>query len=335
MKKILIIATGGTIACVRSDEGLVPEMDPSKVLDFVPEIFHICDIELMRLFSIDSSNMYDIHWIRIAEAIEKNYRDYDGFVIMHGTDTMAYTAAALSYLLQNISKPVVITGAQQPIERSTSDGRLNLINSVSYAAGDRSSGVTILFNGKVIAGTRARKVRTKSYNAFSSIDFPDIAQVQDGHIIRYIDPEKTAGEPQFFHKMGGRILPVRLIPGMDPSPLYDLKNSYDAMIIESFGIGGIPEYEIDGGSYAGAIESWVKAGKVIVVTTQVPHEGSDMAVYHVGMHIKERFEILEAYDMTFESTVTKLKWILGQTSDMAEISRLFYKPINHDIIPVD
>lgn len=335
MKKILIIATGGTIACVKTDEGLVPEMAPSKVLDYVPEIFEICSVELIQLFAIDSSNMYDVHWLKIAEAVEKNYHVYDGFVIMHGTDTMAYTAAALSYLLQNISKPVVITGAQQPIERSTSDGRLNLLNSVRYAASSKAFGVSILFNGKVIAGTRARKVRTKSYNAFSSIDFPEIAQVQDGHIIRYISDGKPAGKPKFYHDMKGKIFPVRLIPGMDPGILYNLKDCYDAMIIESFGVGGIPEYDIDGGSYAGAIESWLKAGKVVVVTTQVPHEGSDMAVYHVGLHIKEKYEIIEAYDMTFEATVTKLKWILARTSDMKKIRELFYRPINYDIIPED
>jgi L-asparaginase len=335
MKRILIIATGGTIACVRSDDGLVPQMDPSKVLDFVPEIFKICDVELLQLFSIDSSNMYDMHWLKIAETVEKNYSRYDGFVIMHGTDTMAYTAAALSYLLQNISKPVVITGAQQPIERSISDGRLNLLNSVYYAASRNAFGVVIMFNGKVIAGTRARKVRTKSYNAFSSIDFPEIAQVQEGHIIRYITGERPEGEPEFYHHMRGRIFPLRLIPGMDPHGLCDLQDRYDAMIIESFGIGGIPEYELNGGSYAEVIGTWLRAGKVVVVTTQVPHEGSDMAVYHVGMHIKEKYEIIEAYDMTFEATVTKLKWILARTSDIRKIKELFYKPINYDIIPED
>ncbi len=335
MKHILIIATGGTIACVKSDDGLVPEMDPSKVLNFVPEIFKICDVELLQLFSIDSTNMYDIYWLEIADAIEKNYSRYDGFVIMHGTDTMAYTAAALSYLLQNISKPVVITGAQQPIERSISDGRLNLLNSVYYAASSKAFGVVILFDGKVIAGTRARKVRTKSYNAFSSIDFPEIAQVQEGHIVRYINCDRPCGKPRFYHEMKGRIFPVRLIPGMDPRGLYELKDDYDAMIIESFGIGCIPEYEIDGGSYAGAIETWLSAGKVIVVTTQVPHEGSDMAVYHVGLRIKEKYEIIEAYDMTFEATVTKLKWILAQTDDKRKIREMFYRPINYDIIPVD
>ena len=335
MKKILMIATGGTIACVKTENGLTPKMDPAMVLDYVPEIYKICEVELLQLFSIDSSNMVYTHWLKIASAIEENYNAYDGFVILHGTDTMAYTAAALSYLIQNIKKPVVLTGAQQPIDKSFSDGKLNLLNSFCYAISPDAHGVVILFNGKVIAGTRARKVRSKSFNAFSSIDFPEIALVRDRHIIRYISRKKPAGDPLFFHAMNPRVFPLRLIPGMKPDLLHLLEKDYDALVIESFGVGGIPEYPGEDncpGGFAAGIAAWIHAGKTIVITTQVPHEGSDMAIYRVGLHIKEKYNVLESYDMTFEATITKLMWALSVTDNKEELRKLFYKPINFDII---
>lgn len=332
MKNIMMIATGGTIACIDSGNGLIPQINPVKVLQFVPEIEQICQVDIVQPFVTDSSNMYEWHWLKIAAEIEKNYKDYDGFVILHGTDTMAYTAAALSYLIQNINKPVILTGAQQPIDKSISDGKINLLDSFLYAVSSDAKGVVIIFNGKVIAGTRARKVRTKSYNAFSSIDFPEIAVIQDGHIIQYIDRKKTEEEPIFYHDMCNHVFPIKLIPGMKPDILYLLQEHYDALIIESFGVGGIPEYDEMKKGYDEAIESWMAAGKFIIVTTQVPHEGSDMAVYKVGFRIKEKYEVIEAYDMTLEATVTKLMWILAQTRERENVKELFYRPVNFDIL---
>ena len=130
--------------------------------------------------------------------------------------------------------------------------------------------------------------------------------------------------------MNGRVFNLKLIPGMDASVIHYLKPYYDALIIESFGVGGIPCYEED--RFMKAIEDWTAAGKLLVMTTQVPHEGSDMVIYNVGSRIKERFELLEAYDMTPEATVTKLMWLLSVSRDFDTIKTLFYKPVNHDIL---
>lgn len=126
----------------------------------------------------------------MAKAVEEHYDQYDGFVICHGTDTMAYTAAALSYLIQNSKKPVVITGAQKPIDLEITDAKTNLCDSLRFASCDKAHGVNIVFDGKVIAGTRGKKMRTKSYNAFSSINFPYIATIQDEHILFYLDDKE-------------------------------------------------------------------------------------------------------------------------------------------------
>ena len=329
-KKVLVIATGGTKKKKKTKDGLSPQIKPEIILNYVPDIKEICNVDIIQLFNIDSTNMTPKHWLKVAQTIEKNYEKYDGFVILHGTDTMAYTAAALSYLIQNVEKPIVLTGAQQPIDRDITDAKANLLNSFLYAAGENNGGVVVLFDNSVISGTRARKTRTKSFHAFSSIDFPELAIMRDGKTIPYIKKEKSLRKPTFYHSLNTNIFVLKLIPGVDATIFPYLKEHYDAIIIESFGVGGVPFSENN--SFIDAIEDWIKSGKTIVMTTQVPHEGSDMAVYKVGYKIKEKYELIEAYDMTLEAVVTKLMWILGKTKESEEIKKMFYTPVNYDIL---
>ena len=252
-------------------------------------------------------------------------------MICHGTDTMAYTAAAMSYLVQHSSKPIVITGAQKPIDLDVTDARTNLLDSLRFAASERAHGVTIVFDGKVIAGTRGKKERSKSYNAFSSINFPYLAVIQDEHILYYIDDKWQDRESvRFYHEMDSQVSLLKLIPSMDSSLSRKKENQYDAVVIESFGVGGLPSYE--SGDFYSSIEKWISMGKVVVMTTQVTQEGSNMSVYEVGQKIKNTFGLIESYDMTLEATVTKLMWILGQTSDPKQVKKMFYKTIGHDIL---
>ncbi|MCI6017307.1 MAG: asparaginase [Clostridiales bacterium] len=330
MKKILLIATGGTIASKSTDEGLVPKMFSAEILQHVPSVFDLCEVEQIQLMNIDSTNMEPKHWVAIAEAICKNYDRYDGFVVLHGTDTMSYTAAALSYLIQNSPKPIVLTGAQRPIDKEITDAKLNLYDSFLYACDEESCGVVIVFDGHVICGTRSRKSRTKSFNAFSSINFPDIAQIRNNKIIRYIRDYVPGQKPVFYHRLCDRVFVFKLIPGMKPTVLKYLQKDYDALIIESFGVGGVPCDAHD--SFTREIRHWIDAGKCLVMATQVPYEGSDMGIYEVGMRVKEKYELLEAYDMTLESTVTKLMWILGQTQEFERIKEMFYMSVNHDLL---
>ena len=330
-KRILLIATGGTIACKRSDGGLTPVITSQELLSYVPVAKSFCVVHTLQLMNIDSTNMQAEHWIAIAAAVEKNYAKYDGFVITHGTDTMAYTAAALSYLIRNAAKPVIITGAQKPIDMDVTDARTNLLDSLRIASDDRAYGVNIVFDGKLIAGTRGKKERTHSYNAFASINFPYLASVQDDRCIFYIDDKAgLAGDTVFSHELDEKVTLLKLIPSMDASVLDWMAQKYDAVIIESFGVGGLPSYR--SGDFYKSIAKWTEMGKTVVMTTQVPREGSNMTVYEVGRGIKKDFGLLEAYDMTLEATVTKLMWILGRTKDAAEIRSLFYTTVNRDIL---
>ena len=329
-KRILLIATGGTIASKSTDSGLMPQISPEDILASVPEAAGICDIDTLQLYNLDSTNMCWQHWIGIARCIREHYDSYDGFVVTHGTDTMSYALAALSYLIQNSPKPVVMTGSQKSIHSRDTDARNNLFDAFVYAADDRSCGVHLVFDGKVILGTRARKTRTKSYNAFSSIDYPETAVLCGGRLIHYITEDYAQERPDFYDQLEPSVFVLKLIPGMDSGIFDFIKTHYRAVVLESFGVGGLPSYDTH--SFDDAIAGLVEAGVTVIMTTQVQHEGSDMTVYQVGHRVKKRFGLIEAYNMTLEAVVAKMMWILAQTSDQTEIRRLFYTPVQKDIL---
>ncbi len=329
MKKILLIATGGTIASHAGRDGLIPELQAEELLKNVPEVFEFCQPSAIQIFNIDSTNITPWHWLQIAKTVRENYENYDGFVICHGTDTMSYTAAMLSYLVQHSPKPIVLTGSQKPIDREDTDARVNLRDSFLYAASEDASDVVIVFQGKVIAGTRAKKVRTKSFNAFTSVDFPNLAVIRDGRIIQYITPPK-ASAPTFFEEIDEKVALLTLTPGVKGEILDSYFSKYDGVVLSGYGTGGIPEGEYYG--FYEAIARWENKGKTLVVTTQVQQEGSDMDVYRVGRGLKNRFELLESYTMTYESIITKLMWILPQTKKDEEVRKLFYQVVNYDLI---
>jgi L-asparaginase len=288
----------------------------------------MCDIDVKSVFSIDSTNVYYKHWLILAEVIKEEYENYDGFVICHGTDTLSYTASALSYLIQNSKKPIVLTGAQRPINLDISDAKTNLLDSFTYACEDNSKGVVLIFSGNVILGTRARKIRTKSFDAFKSIDFPRVAIVKDGVVIPYIT--NLNENTKFYNNLDPNVGLLKLIPGIDYKVLEFMLELYDALVIESFGVGGLPTYEDK--SFNELIDKYTKLGKIVVMTTQVPNEGSDIAIYQVGHILKQNPNVLEAYDMTTEAVVTKLMWVLSLTKNINEIKELFYKTISNDIL---
>ena len=330
MKKILLLATGGTIASKPTAAGgLAPAITSEELLSFVPELAKLCEIDAVQLFSLDSTNVGPEQWQQLVHAIRQNYDAYDGFVIAHGTDTMAYTAAALSYLVQGSPKPIVLTGSQQPMASPFTDAKLNLYQSLLFAADDRSCDVSVVFGGAVIAGTRARKQRTMSFDAFTSVNFPEIALVRGERIVRAGSPATCAGvggAPRVYDSLNERVFVLKLTPEMNPSIFDLLKRDYDAVILETFGIGGIPDY----GDYRRAIFGWVDSGRTLVVTTQVPEEGCDLGVYEVGRAYAGHRGILKGGDMTTEALVAKTMWALGQTSDPDEIRDLFYRTVNHD-----
>lgn len=350
MKHILLIATGGTIASAEDGNGLSPALTGEELARSVPEIEGLCELGIVQPMNIDSTNMRPADWLRIAEVIRENYDAHDGFVILHGTDTMSYTAAALSYLIQDSPKPIVLTGSQQPMGNPFTDAKINLYQSLVYAVSDRSRDVSIVFGGYAIAGTRARKQRTMSFNAFNSINYPVLAYLRQDKVICSGSAAVSAGpaecdcagdgaaraadgaldEPRFYTELNSRVCALKLTPGLTPDIFRLLKPDYDAVILETFGMGGVPERGADGASYQEAIFDWVDSGRTVVMTTQVPEEGLDLGVYEVGRAYAEHPGILKGGDMTTEALVAKTMWALGQTRDADELQRLFYRPINHD-----
>ena len=265
------------------------------------------------------------------EAIRENMGSYDGFVITHGTDTMAYTAAALSYMIQNPMCPIVMTGSQKSIYNRDTDARNNLIKAFTYAGHEGAWGVTIVFDNRVILGTRARKVRSKSFNAFESIDYPEIAVFNDDRLVQFIPRPTLASSMRIYTRMVPSVFVLRLFPGIR-ADIFEYLERIDcrALVIEGFGVGGLPDDAEH--SLQRALERWSEQGRIAVFSTQVQHEGSDLGVYQVGRFARSLPGIWEARTLTPEALITKLMWILGQTDDREEAARLFRLPVQADLL---
>lgn len=298
MKRVLMIGTGGTIASEMTGAGLVPELTTDQFLKYVPAVRELCDVTCRQVCNIDSTNMSPAYWLEIARAIHEAYSSFDGFVVCHGTDTMAYTAAALSYLVQQGPKPIVLTGSQKPINMDITDSKTNLLDSFVCACDGRIPGVQIVFGGAVI-------------------------------LVPYIRPQAQA-EPVFYDALNSRVALLKLIPGASAGQLRFLLDENDAVILESFGVGGVPSGET--GEFYEVIRKASAKGKTVVVTTQVQNEGSDLSIYNVGHSLKNSLGVLEAFDMTTEAVVAKLMWLLALTDDPNEVQKLFYTPVANDIL---
>lgn len=329
-KNILLIATGGTIASKKTIDGLAPGITSDELMEYVPEIKEFCNVDTMQLFNIDSTNIQPEYWTLISETIEQVYDKYDGFVISHGTDTMAYTASALSYLIQNLDKPIVITGSQKPINAEITDARKNMLDSFRFVCEKDVRGIYIVFDGKAIIGTRARKIKSKSYSAFESINFPVAALIDDKRISKYIRNEALNEKVKFYKKIYPSIFLLKLAPGMEPDVLDYIGEKYEGIVIESYGVGGLPF--LDKRNFLDKLKTLSENGKIVVVATQVMLEGSDMDVYEVGIKALRHYKVLQAYDMTIESAITKLMWIMGETKDFEEVKEKFYTKINDDLL---
>lgn len=326
MRKILLLLTGGTIGCIPTENGLAPHMHTELLFNLLLPLPADINITTKQIFQLDSTDMTAREWLVLADTIEKEYENYDGFVISHGTDTLAFTASALSYLIQNSPKPIVLTGAQQPMDAPESDGPGNLTDAILYSAYENVQDVSVVFNGKVIAGTRAKKIRTHDYDAFDSINYPLLALVHDHKTIESFHTFEYQSNPAFYHNLSEKIGVLMLTPGMTGENLEAYINSYDCLIVQGFGVGGIPKSLFD--NLCSLIS---KQNKLLVLGTQVLYEGTAVETYEVGQRLNGNVHYVEMKDMTFESTFTKMMWVYGQEpNSMQSITSLFTQPINFD-----
>ena len=312
MKRILMLGTGGTIACVPSADGLVPALDGPAMIRLVPELEEVCAIETKQILNLDSSNLSPEHWQIIAKAIAANYENYDGFVITHGTDTMAYTAAALSQMLHNCQKPVVLTGAQLPIQAEGSDA-LNNIYHAFLAATSPLKGVALVFGDLVIHGAHAKKLYTQNFNGFASINREPLATISHNHLFWQKGALQGGGygEGEFSinTQLETKIAVVKIIPGATPDILdYYVKKGYKGLIIEGFGAGGVPNGD---NNWLPKLEQVLKQGLQVVCTTQCLYDGVHLDTYPMGI-LAERLGARSAGLDTIETALIKLMQELAQ-----------------------
>ena len=312
MKKVLMLGTGGTIACVPSADGLVPALDGPAMIRVVPELEEVCAIETKQILNLDSSNLAPEHWRSIAEAVAANYTSYDGFVITHGTDTMAYTAAALSQMLCNCQKPVVLTGAQLPIQAEGSDAPNNIYHAF-LAATSPLKGVALVFGDLVIHGAHAKKLYTQDFNGFASINREPLATISHNHLFWQKGALQGGGygEGEFSinTQLETKIAVVKIIPGASPDILdYYVAKGYKGLIIEGFGAGGVPNGD---NNWLPKLEQVLQQGIRVVCATQCLYDGVHLNTYPMGI-LAERLGAQSAGLDTLETSVVKLMQEIAQ-----------------------
>ncbi|WP_267202550.1 asparaginase [Limosilactobacillus kribbianus] len=324
-KKLLLLSTGGTIASVVSDEGLVPGETGEQLLQMLGSVPY--DVTVKDILQLDSSNIQPEEWKTIAEAIYRYRNDFDGIVVSHGTDTMAYTASMMTFMLQNINVPVIFTGSQVPINVILSDAPDNLQLAFAAAA-QLSPDIYLAFNRKIMRGCRSVKVRTTAFNAFESVNVPPVAAVtSDGFTIMNRRPHHQQ-ECVLNTQIDTNVFLVKLFPGFDPRFLQAMaKHDCHGIVIEAYGLGGMTYIRRN---IAAAVGQLIRRGIPVVATSQCLYERSDLTKYEVGRQALVEGAI-SAHDMTSESAITKLMWGLGQGMDVAAITKFFETDIAGEV----
>ncbi len=323
MKKILFIATGGTIACSPTEHGLSPKASGNELISALPELTGLCEINSVQLFSLDSTNMSPHEWTELANVIQRSYSDYDGFVIAHGTDTLAYAAAALSCLIQGADKPIILTGSQLPMGADDSDAPRNLTDAFIAACSDYK-GIGVVFCGKLIDGRCAKKTHTRELNAFSSTGKASDGEIKNGKVTLFTE-QNDCGAPIFFNRMNTAVSLVKLIPALDPEILDFAAQKSRVIIIEGFGTGGLPDY--GNKEFEQKIAELVLSGVIVIMHTQVQEGGCDMSLYEVGKDAQKKYRIIEAKRMTTEMAAMKAMWALAYSYSREDFEELFLREI--------
>ena len=325
---LLLIYTGGTIGM--KEDPVIQALKPfnfSQILEEVPELgkfaYRIDTYTFDPL--IDSSDIEPTLWLSLANLIEDRYDEYDGFVILHGTDTMAYSASALSFMIEELTKPVIFTGSQLPIGTPRTDGKENLISSVEIAAAKDAEGhaivpeVCIYFDNVLMRGNRASKINSDNFRAFRSPNYPPLAEA--GIHIRYnngliIKPQTWTTRPTFHKSLDTRVSILKMHPGITPQIVRTILcgNDTRAVIIETYGAGNAPSKDW----FISIVREAAAMGKILLNVTQCMAGSVNMDIYATGKCLKEA-GVVNGYDSTTESALGKLFHLLGRDSDSESV----------------
>lgn len=336
-KSVLLIYTGGTIGMIRreSDGSLIP-LELNNMYQYIPVLESLSvKIEMMSMENIiDSSDMNPEFWKDLVEIIESNYLKYDGFVILHGSDTMAYTASVLSFMLENLNKPVILTGSQLPLGMVRSDGRENLINAIEVAASyDDDTAlvpeVAICFENRIFRGNRTSKINAENFNAFISGNYPMLGEI--GVKIKFNNA--FIAKPSFknlkVHKeLSPRVGILKLFPGMPDAytrPVL-LQEELDVIILETFGSGNAPTTS----SFVKNIHEAVSSGKVLFNVTQCKGGMVEMGKYAASLPLMN-LGVVSGNDITTEAAIAKAMFLLGQGYKDKELATMLQKPLRGEM----
>lgn len=331
MKKILLIQTGGTIAMNAKGAGV--ELDPeawSKVLyEEIPELNQIAEISTFPLFFEDSSDLNADHWVQLAHCVEEKYDEYDGFVILHGTDTMAYSASALSFGLKNLDKPVIFTGSQLPMSSIRSDARRNLVNAIELATMNFRE-VGICFNDALYRGNRATKLSIGDFDAFGSPNCQPLADIGiqiESRVVERFGSGKLENKASY----SDEVFVLTAHPNLNPGLLDGLNlNKVRAVILRAFGSGN---FCIKGEkSLLPFIDKCRNAGVTVAIVSQADFDSVDLTQYTAGRAALEHGAI-SSNDMTLEAALTKLMFLLAHYDSKTDIEAMFQKSIAGELTP--
>ncbi len=325
--RVCLLSTGGTITSIYDEDiqAYRPGLAMDALLSSLPPSLGSIEVVRRDLFQLDSANAQPHHWQEIATAVQEmdaRRPDLDGFVILHGTDTMVYSASALSFMVQKLGKPIVFTGSQIPASLPWSDGPRNLLDALRVAAWADLAETCIVFNGEIHRGTRAKKIRERALDAFDSVDPTPLGVLAREVVLQESRTRRHPPSPVFDTRLCKDVFLLKVFPGMPPdviSRIIDM--GYRGLVIEGFGSGNIPTIE---NALTGPIREALSSGCTVVMTTQCAFGQADLSLYEVG---KAAMDVgaLSAYDMTSEAALVKLMWVLGHTDDADEVHTMMMK----------